>query len=413
MGLEAHASDLNPVAVLITRALIEIPPRFNSRSPVNPDASKSLMRREWDGVKGLAEDIRYYGKWMHNEAAKRIGHLYPSARLPRELGGGEAPVIAWLWTRTAKCPNPACGVLMPLARSFLLSTKKGKSAWVEPVLEPESKTVRFIIRSGEGAPSLSPKIGRGATFRCSVCGLVASEASIRSEFQAKHDGLQLMAIVADGPKGRTYLSPSEEHVVAAASALPRWKPEEEMNQINTDLISGRGFGITHWYEIFTPRQLVALTTFTDLLADVHEIVKQNAVSSGIADDDIPLSKGGAGARGYADAIITYLAFSIDKVAEYNCKCVPWYTKEDRPKGIFARQAIPMVWDFAEVNPLGSIGGTLMASAKIVADALEGCTVSRIWGVASQNDVAMALPEINRPIVSTDPPYYNNIGYAVM
>ncbi len=126
LGLEAHASDLNPVAVLINKALIEIPPKFAGRPPVNPQARQSLMGGDWHGARGLADDIRYYGKWMRDEAEKRIGHLYPRVTLPKEYGGGEATVIAWLWTRTVTCPNPACSAKMPLVRSFYLSTKKGK-----------------------------------------------------------------------------------------------------------------------------------------------------------------------------------------------------------------------------------------------------------------------------------------------
>ena len=217
LGLEAHASDLNPVAVLITKALIEIPPKFANMPPVNPQDRKRGAGAAWKGASGLAADVRYYGKWMRDEAEKRIGHLYPKVELPKEYGGGEATVIAWLWARTVKCPNPACGAQMPLVRSFKLSTKKGKEAWVEPIIDHENKTVRFEVRTGKGTPPDPPKVGRGAKFRCLVCGQVADDQHIKDEGMAKRMEAQLMAIVAEGQRGRIYLGPTSDHEQLAKS----------------------------------------------------------------------------------------------------------------------------------------------------------------------------------------------------
>ncbi len=228
LGLEAHASDLNPVAVLINKALIEIPPKFAHRPPVNPAAQHSLMGGEWQGARGLADDIRYYGKWMRDEAEKRIGHLYPKAILPKEFGGGEATVIAWLWVRTVTCPNPACGVQMPLTSKWWLSKKTGKEAWVEPHIDYSATppTLHFAVASGKGKPQDGTVNRQGA--RCIACGTSVPFDHVRSEGKAGRMGSQLLAIVAEGQHGRAYLAPNEEQAAIAAQAKPAWKPEQEL-----------------------------------------------------------------------------------------------------------------------------------------------------------------------------------------
>jgi len=401
LGLEVYASDLNPVAVLITKALIEIPPRFANRPPIHPMKDKHLLETEWLGVKGLAEDVRYYGQWMRDEAEKRIGYLYSKVKLPQEYGGGEAAAIAWLWTRTVQCPNPACGAQMPLVRSFWLSTKKGKHAWGEPVVDRQAKAVRFEVKTGEGVPQEGTVNRRGA--RCIVCHTPVPLDHVRAEGKAGRLGVQLMAVVAGGKQGRVYLSPQKDQENIAAQAEPGWGPETELAE-NPRHMTPPLYGMTQHRDLFTPRQLVALTTLSDLVSEVRARVLADARTAGMPDDSM-------GATAYADAIVTYLAFAIDKAAEYNCTIVPWYTKEDRPSRIFARQAISMVWDFAELNPLGSIGGTFLASTKIAADALEGCPVEGILGHVDQRDAATSLLPCAPSIVYTDPPYYDNVPYA--
>ncbi len=247
-----------------------------------------LWQREWKGAQGLAEDVRYYGQWMREEAEKRIGHLYPPYEITAELlaarpdlkaqglkAGDKLTVIAWLWVRTVRCPSPACGAQMPMAASFVLSSKKGKQAWVEPLVDQAKKQVQFTVRVGLGSPPPPPKAGRGAQFRCLVCGQLAPEEAIRAEFRAKRSSAQMMAIVAEGKNGRVYLPPNEEHCCVAESAQPAWKPEEEMNTQTPNLVSGRGYGITHWHELFTPRQLTALTTFSDLVGEARQKVLED------------------------------------------------------------------------------------------------------------------------------------------
>lgn len=271
LGLEAHASDLNPVAVLINKALIEIPPKFAGKAPVNPEARQSLMGSDWSGARGLADDIRYYGKWMRDEAERRIGHLYPKVTLPKEYGGGEATVIAWLWTRTVACPNPACGAKMPLVRSFYLSKKKGKEAWVEPHVDHTvtPPAIRFSVETGKGKPQDGTVNRQGA--RCIACGTPVALDYVRNEGKAGNMQAQLMAIVAEGQRGRVYLSPDEEHIARANQAKPQGVPETNLPE-QALAFRVQLYGMTKHRDLFTPRQLVALTTFSDLVSEAREHV---------------------------------------------------------------------------------------------------------------------------------------------
>ena len=387
LGLEAHAHDLNPVAVMINKAMIEIPPKFAGPPPVNPEAQRNkLTEDDWSGTRGLAEDVRYYGEWMRAKAFEKIGHLYPKVK---DADGKEHTVIAWLWTRTVKCPNPACACEMPLASSFELSKKKGKEAYVRPIIE--GKNIRYEVRQGKGAPE-PPKMGRGK-FKCIVCGEVATSDYVRAEFSSKRSSVRLMAIVADSEKGRCYISPTDEHVQIAISAIPEWKPEAEMNTKCTDLVSGRGYGYLYWHELFTERQLTALVTFSDL---VGEVQSQIEIDGGSTD--------------YAKAISVYLAFSVDSAVNSWSSIVSWRNSVESSRNTFSRQAIPMVWDFAEVNPFSKSNGNWM-------DACIGWTYKALsvlgngkYGKACQHE-AQTDCGLRDVMVSTDPPYYDNIGYA--
>lgn len=408
LGLEAHGSDLNPVAVLITKALIEIPPKFADRPPVHPEARAArLDTGQWRGAAGLAEDVRRYGAWMRDEAEKRIGRLYPRVALPPEHGGGEATVIAWLWARTVTCPNPACGAEMPLVRSFWLSKKKGAQAWVEPVVDKAAKTVRFEVRTGTGVPQEGTVDRRGA--RCLVCGSPVPFDHVRAEGRAGRMGARLMAIVAEGTRGRVYLPPAEEHVRIAENAKPAWRPDAPLAgkaAVNVPL-----YGMTTFADLFTPRQLVALTTFADLVGEARERVLADAIAAGLPDDGVGLEAGGTGATAYADAVATYLAFAVDKMADYGNSITTWAVTSggEFARNLFARQAIPMAWDYAEVNHLSNSTGNWTGAIDWVARAIDTLPASSP-GLARQLDAAASISE-SSILVSTDPPYYDNIGYA--
>jgi len=320
LGLESYASDLNPVAVLINKAMIEIPPRFAGKPPVNPDVKKNadLAGRVWQGAQGLAEDVRYYGQWMRDEAEKRIGHLYPKITAWRDSRSGryfgeadvegwkrsesrgvrneygeevarecahltlssllstlsshQLTVIAWLWARTVKSPNPAfANVDVPLASTFMLSTKAGKEAYVEPVIE--GGRYRFTVKVGKPkdgeAAKNGTKLARGANFACLMSGAPISGDYIKAEGKAGRMGARLMAIVAEGTRGRVYLAPTPEHEAAALKARPDWKPESSLPDDPRNFWTVQ-YGLTTYGDLFTDRQLVALTTFSDLVGEAIE-----------------------------------------------------------------------------------------------------------------------------------------------
>lgn len=401
LGLTAYASDLNPIAVLITKALIEIPPKFADLPPVHPDARHGVGGTgDWKGAAGLAEDVRRYGAWMRDEAERGIGRLYPKAILPKEHGGGEATVIAWLWARTVACPNPACGAQMPLASSFVLSTKKGKEAWVEPIVDKATKAVRFEVRNGPGEAPRPPKIGRGANFRCLVCGQISPDEHIKAEGRAKRMGAQLMAIVAEGQRRRVFLAPTEDHRARARAVEPVWAPEQELADDPRALWTVN-YGLTRFRDLFTARQVVALSTLSDLVGKARKIVASDAREAGLAE---------AIAASYADAVALYLAFAISKLADWSSALCSWIPQLEGVGHTFKRQALPMLWDFVEINPFSSSVGNLGNHLDWVAQSVDGAPAKGAAFV-TQADAARADYVPKRAIVSTDPPYYDNIGYS--
>ncbi len=428
LGLEAYASDLNPVAVLINKAMIEIPPKFAGRPPVNPESRRTAGLRTWQGAQGLAEDVRYYGQWMRDEAEKRIGHLYPKVEVTADMAkdrpelkpyvGKKLTVIAWLWARTVKSPNPAFAqVDVPLASTFLLSTKAGRAAWVcvdrtdrtDPT-DRSDQAFHFTVKLGKPPAEAKDgtKLGRGANFRCVLSGAPIAPDYIYAEANAGRMGARLMAVVAEGDRGRVYLAPTPEHEAAAQKARPEWGPELAMPE-NPRWFSPPLYGLKTYGDLFTPRQLVALTTFSELVGEAMERVRRDAGAAGLPDDGKPLRDGGGGAMSYADAVGVYLGLGVDKATDYNTTLVAWSPTRDQAKSTFARQALPMVWDYAEVNQLARAAGDFSVSLEGGVRFLEA-VASAGGGLALLADAAMQLLSLNR-VVSTDPPYYDNIGYA--
>lgn len=407
LGLEAHAHDLNPVAVTINKAMIEIPPRFAGKTPVNPDAQVSVMRNGWSGAQGLAEDVRYYGEWMKQEAFQRIGHLYPKVKVPHEQGGGEATVIAWIWARTVKCPNPACGCTMPLASSFVLSKKKGHEAWAKPI--PDGGKVRFEVQNSKCPKEYtSYKTGRGATFKCPCCGEITTDEYVKQEGKNENLGSQLMAIIAEGNRGRIYLSPTEEHILSAVIEKPEHIPTGAMPE-NPRWFSPPAFGMTHYDDLFTPRQLTALTTFSTLVSEAQAKAEADAVTAGMKNDHLPLCNGGDGARAYGEAVGVYLAFVISKLADRGSTICGWDSSREGLRNTFGRQAIPMTWDYSEGNPFSNSSGCFDNMIEWVTKCiseLPAATLAEVSQADAQSDCGL-----RNIMISTDPPYYDNIGYA--
>jgi len=413
LGLESYASDLNPVAVLINKAMIEIPPRFTGCKPVGsiPESEKQYeLTHDWSGSKGLAEDVRRYGTWMREEAFKRIGHLYPNVRIPAEQGGGEATVIAWLWARTVRSPNPAfSNIEVPLVSSFILSSKSGKEAYVVPVVEGSS--FRFEVKKGKApdeAKTGTKAAGRGANFLCLLSGTPISGDYIKEEGKAGRMGAKMLAIVAEGVRGRVFLAPSPEQEAIAAQLTPSWRPSGD---VPARLTGGTcvPYGLKEWGDLFSPRQLVALSTFSELVQEAREKVRNDAIKAGLTDDGVGLEAGGCGASAYAEAISVYLAFLVDQVANHASTICGWNHPNTQMRSVFSRQAISMTWDYAEANVFSTSSGSFNNLFERQVKGFEAIS-GMSNGQATQADAAQQ--EISRgKLISTDPPYYDNIAYA--
>lgn len=413
LGLASNASDLNPVAVLINKAMLEIPPRFAGLAPVGcqPNGpSQAQVIDEWRGAAGLAEDVLRYGAWIRNEAEKRIGSFYPRVDLPTEHGGGKATVVAWLWARSVASPNPAFShVHVPLVSSFVVSSKNDGDAWIEPVVEGDA--YRFVLRTGK-APAVSGNgtkaSGRGSNFICLLSGTPIGGDYIKAEGQAGRMGAKLIAVVAEGARGRVYLAPRPEDEAAAKSAAPEWRPAGE---VPPRLTGGTcvPYGFTQWGDLFTNRQLLALTTFSNLIDEARGMARAAAIAAGMADDGVSLEQGGRGAAAYADALAVYLALGVDKAADYNSSLVAWSPTRDQLKTTFARQALPMIWDFAEANPFAGAAGDLNVSIQGISKSMLGLPAIGSGAVRQANAQAQEIS--SGKVISTDPPYYDNIAYA--
>jgi len=424
LGLETYASDLNPVAVLINKALVEIPAQFVGKTPVNNEsrADRNLFAREWQGSQGLAEDVRYYGQWMRNELDKRIGHWYPKIKVTNEMAkerldlkpyvGKSLTVIAWIWARTVRSPNPAYAkVEVPLASTFMLGNKVGKEVYVEPVIKNGS--YRFVVKVGKPkdpeAVKLGTTAGKRKAFRCLMSDVPIPYDYIREEGKAGRMGAKLMAVVAEGDRGRVYCSPTVEHEEAALKAKPDWKPDNVL-PVNPRDFKTANYGLTTFSDLFTPRQLVALTSLCDLVRESSEYIRKDAISAGLPDDHKSLRDGGTGATAYAEAISVYLACAVDRIAYYGSSLVGWLPKDSALGPSMPRQAIAMTWDYAEASPLGKSSGDVTTCSNAVANYLEVATPFA-RGYAIQSDAQIGLNSSHKFVISTDPPYYDNIGYA--
>ena len=407
LGLRAHGSDLNPVATLITKALIEIPPQFAELPPVNPQAQKQLIdSASWQGTEGLADDIRYYGRWMRDEAKKRIGHFYPKARLP---DGTEAKVIAWLWARTVASPDPvAKGAHVPLVSSFTLLAKKGKEAWAEPVINYSTKTYRFKVRYGSTSPRAGTMI-RKQGGRCLLTGASMPFDYIRAEGKAGRLSERLMAVVVEGKHGRLCIDPTDDMEELARRAKPTWKPEGKPRKLKYSPVS---YGMSNFAELFTDRQLAALTTLSDLVAEAREKILSDAQKIQLPDDSAAPAKDRVNAHAYADAIATYLGLCVGRQANRSSNINFWDPYRETVQQVFARQAVSMIWSFCEGNPFSDSSGNFIGQVGYLAKVIEASPKSAQSGLATQASAMKGNASTQLPyIVSTDPPYYDNIIYA--
>lgn len=432
LGLEAYASDLNPVAVLINKAMIEIPPKFAGRPPVSlgktlgqgdkktrRQAEMTSLQRDWPGATGLAEDVRYYGAWMREEAQKRIGHLYPPVEITAEMAkdrpdlkplvGQKLTVIAWLWARTVKSPNPAFShVDVPLASSFVLSSKEGNEAYVQPIVEGD----RYHFTVKMGTPPIEAQggttAGKRKAFRCLVSDVPVDYNYIRLEGKAGRIGQKLMAIVADSSQGRVFIAPSDHIEALAVHVEPTWKPEMNLPDNPRDFKTPN-YGLTTFGDLFTQRQLLALGTFSDLVGEARDRILNDSNASSLDPDDASLEINGHGIRAYAEAVSVYLGLALSRLTDICNSLCRWETSKTQVRNLFGRQAIPMLWDYAENNVFAEAAGDYGVSLSNLVKALER-TPGYGKGFAVQSD-AQTQSISSSKVISTDPPYYDNIGYA--
>lgn len=424
LGLESFASDLNPVAVTINKAMIEIPPKFAGCPPVGPELpgnGQLNLENDWSRARGLAEDVRRYGAWMREKAEQRIGHLYPKIEITEQMAavrpdlmdlvGQKLTVIAWLWARTVRSPNPAFShARVPLVSTFILSSKEGKEAYVEPVVTGDY--YKFVVKVGR--PPASAKggttAGKRAAFICLLSNSPIDYNHIRSEGKFGRMGQRLIAIVAEGKRGRCYLSPTADHIAIADSTKPEWMPEMVLPNNPRDFKTPN-YGLTRFCDLFTHRQLVALTTFSDLVQEVIEQCLQDALSAGMADDGVGLGSGGLGAKAYAEAVGVYLGLGSSRAVDAWSSLVTWRNQVEASRNTFARQALPMTWDFTEVNPFSDSCGNWTGNStdwvqKSLLNLPSSCSKgTAVLSIAQNQSISF------QKVISTDPPYYDNIGYA--
>lgn len=414
LGFEAHAADLNPVAVLLNKCNLELAPRWAGRPPVNPEDRRRIGGAQaWRGTHGLAADVRHYGRLIRARAQEKIGHLYPKVRLPKEHGGGEANVIAWLWARTVASQDPAArGAHVPLITSFWLNAprkdKKPPFAWLEPIVDRAASTYRFEVRTGtpidKAAVRAGTKMGR-RTFRCLLSGEPLEYNYTRAQAKAQKVGYVLTCIIAETKRGRVYLSADAEHERLGRVNSATWKPEQLVTTPCHDVDRLPMYGMPMWGDAFTPRQLTALSTLSDLLMAVRADIERDAIAAGISAND---------AADYAKAVGTFLALIQNRCADFNNAVCRWKATGQQTIQLYARQAIPMVWDFVEANIMGEKAVCWLTAVDICADAIETIgTGTELVGDAKQVDAANGAIGVDGLLVSTDPPYYDNIGYAAL
>jgi putative DNA methylase len=423
LGFEAHAADLNPVAVLMNRCNLEIAPRWLDRPPVNPQSRRRIAGEQgWRGTHGLAEDVRYYGKLIRERAQEAIGHLYPKVQLPRQLGGGEADVIAWIWARTVASPNPAArGQHVPVVSSFMLATKTGKEVWVELKKDASAENGwRFEVRKGSPTndevklAKLGTRAGKAQDFLCFLTGSPIPRTYIQAEGKAGKLGMKLMAVVADSKSGRTYLSPDATHEATARESSSRPNVAEARSSYLAGPLPNRAgitggvcsaYGLNTWGHLFTARQIIVLEAVSDLIKAIRADLKRDCLSAGHTPEQ---------AAQYALSVDTFLALALDRCSDFNNALCRWSSSNQKVMNLFSKQALPMVWDFAEANTLGESVGAWKTCCDYVADCIEvlasGCGRP---GEAHQIDAATNTSSLTNILVSTDPPYYDNIGYAAL
>lgn len=416
LGMPTHCSDLNPIAVMIGKAMIEIPPRFNNLEPAHPGNREKIHYRN---TEGLAEDVKYYGSRMKEKALEKIGHLYPEATISENGEADKAPVIAWIWARTVPSPDPAFSdTQVPIASNFILSSKSGSEVWVYPVVDRENKSIQYLIRKGGTREEIEQartgtKAGRGAYFRCLLSGAAIPPKYVKSAGKLGKIGQTLIAIIAQGRNGRIYAQPSSYHEAIAKGSTPRFKPTLRISG-STQYLGVKPYGVDRFDQLYTDRQLIALETFKELIHEVRPLVEYDAKQTGFSAKKGSLRLGDNGAKAYSEAVCVYLAFALSRAADFWNMGTIWEHRGGFICHLFNLHAIPIVWDFAEGNPFGSGTGSWTKSCLdwVVRYLRNSYTKpSNDAGSSVQQSDAQSAPIPSGSVISTDPPYYDNIPYA--
>lgn len=417
LGLPAYGSDLNPVAVMIGKAMIEIPPKFKDMPPIHPGAKD---RQFYRNAEGLAEDVKYYGEWMREKAWERIGHLYPQVDLPKEHGGGKGTVIAWIWARTVASPDPAFGgAHVPLVSSFLLSAYSGREAIAVPIVDKIEKSIDFSIKQGPFTEKeletarLGTKAGKAQDFICLLSKTPITRAYIREQGKAGLLGQSLVAIVAEGKGGRAFCPPQQQALLTNIQAVDALRFARDTflsgeTPTRAEITGGvcSAYGLTTWGHLFSDRQLNSLLTFSSLFSDLREKIKQDAKGSAC-----DLRKSDLLAKSYAEAVSIYLSFALGRLADRGSTICSWDSSRTILRNTFARQGIPMTWDYAEGNPFSESTGNWSSCVEWIWKVIENFVPASI-GQESQQDAQNASAGID-VVISTDPPYYDNIAYSTL
>jgi putative DNA methylase len=420
MGFSAQAADLNPVAVLLNKCNLEIAPRWARCPPVNPTDRKQIGGTDsWPGTHGLAADVRYYSSRIRNQLSERVGHLYPNATSATHHNG--VSVVAWIWARTVVSPNPAMhGKRVPLMSTFWLSSKANGQVWVDPSFDAHAADgLRFEIRFGTATKEqtakfkLGTRAGKAQDFYCLLSNQPIPRDYVQAEGKAGRLGTTLVATVVEGKPRKTYVAATPEQLQAATASLDSPIPELARSTFLSGTLPDRAnitggvcsaYGINTWGQLFTNRQLIALVTLSDLITIVAKEVKADALRTGMAAGD---------ADDYADTIQTFLALAQDRCADFNNSLCRWSPSNQKVMNLYARQALPMVWDYAEANLLGDSVGAWQTCSDYVADCVQVIAADEETGKARQLDAAAGVAGLSDILVSTDPPYYDNISYATL
>ena len=407
LGFKAVSTDLNPLPLLLNTAMTELPSRIPKAKPIGPEIDQLRQRVinfEGGGLASFKEDLLRYGELVKSNAYEKIREFYPSVDC-EGAKNGTGKIISWIWARTVTSPNPAAhGKHVPIVKSFILSKKKGKCAWVEYNID-ENMDYAFTVKTGKELPDqLKGTVGRKGA-ECILTGSPIPLSYIREQGKNKCIGFKLMATVVEGERGRIYLSPTKK-MEELAESVP------DVDYPTSDIEHWAGctncvvYGYEQFHELFSKRQLLTLTTFSDEIKQVYKEILEKGVLSGWNKEE---------ADNYATLISIYLTFALDKMADLGNAFCAWEPIAQCPRHLFGKQAIPMVWDFAEANPFSNSSGSWTTFVKGIIKGIGKLPVDAfpdsLPGIVEQFDAQQPEAIMQNAVISTDPPYYDNVPYS--